>query len=201
MTNLENGRQILLRLNDRGPADPGRILGLTPRAADLLGVGAGPAQVRVQVESAPSQALRDRLGGGPKGATAAPRASVAAESLPPPPGIAVSARYRVGPAETAAPAVADTDSAAPDRLPETVEQVPPHPGQLWIEAGRFSRPTYANRLASSLSTISARVEREPGASSLPYRVMAGPFPSVQAADAALDRARRAGVTDATIVVE
>ena len=58
VTNLQTGRQILLRVNDRGPAAPGRILSLTPRAALLLGVGPdGVAQVRVQVQDLPSRQL------------------------------------------------------------------------------------------------------------------------------------------------
>ena len=35
--NLQNGRELRLRVNDRGPAAPGRILGLSPRAAAVAG--------------------------------------------------------------------------------------------------------------------------------------------------------------------
>ena len=38
VTNLENGRSMLLRVNDRGPEKPGRILGVSPRAGALLGM-------------------------------------------------------------------------------------------------------------------------------------------------------------------
>ncbi len=69
MTDLDTGRQLLVRLNDRGPADPGRLIALTPAAAALLGIPRdGVARVRVQLEVAPSEALRDALGAGPKGA-------------------------------------------------------------------------------------------------------------------------------------
>jgi len=65
VTNLETGLQALVRINDRGPASPGRLIGLTRRAADRLGMTPGAAtRVRVQVESEPSQALRDALHGG-----------------------------------------------------------------------------------------------------------------------------------------
>jgi rare lipoprotein A len=37
VTNLENGRIVTLRLNDRGPFIPGRHLDVTPRAAKKLG--------------------------------------------------------------------------------------------------------------------------------------------------------------------
>jgi len=62
VTNLDNGRQLLLRINDRGPMQRGRILGLSRRVAELLGVfrlgGVGQhdaVPVRVQVEAAPSR--------------------------------------------------------------------------------------------------------------------------------------------------
>src|SRR6476620_5832608 len=51
--NLENGLELQVRVNDRGPAQPGRVIGLSPRAATLLGIAAGgTAQVRLTVEDA-----------------------------------------------------------------------------------------------------------------------------------------------------
>ena len=40
VTNLDNGRQVVLRINDRGPASPSRIIAVSPRAA-LLPADAG----------------------------------------------------------------------------------------------------------------------------------------------------------------
>jgi rare lipoprotein A len=37
VTNLENGKSLKVRINDRGPFIPGRILDVTPRAAKKLG--------------------------------------------------------------------------------------------------------------------------------------------------------------------
>jgi rare lipoprotein A len=37
VTNLENGKKIKVRVNDRGPFVSGRIIDLTPAAADKLG--------------------------------------------------------------------------------------------------------------------------------------------------------------------
>jgi rare lipoprotein A len=36
VTNLGNGRAVLVKINDRGPFGRGRILDLSPRAADVL---------------------------------------------------------------------------------------------------------------------------------------------------------------------
>jgi rare lipoprotein A len=46
VTNLENGRSLRLRVNERGPDTPGRVLAVTPRAAELLGARS-PFQARV----------------------------------------------------------------------------------------------------------------------------------------------------------
>ncbi|MCX8160461.1 MAG: septal ring lytic transglycosylase RlpA family protein [Candidatus Saccharicenans sp.] len=50
VTNLENGRQVTVRINDRGPFVKGRIIDLSYAAARLLGmVGPGTARVRLEV--------------------------------------------------------------------------------------------------------------------------------------------------------
>ena len=49
VTNLENGRSISVRINDRGPFVPGRIIDLSTKGAELLGFRErGVARVRVQ---------------------------------------------------------------------------------------------------------------------------------------------------------
>ncbi len=50
VTNLENGRSLVLRVNDRGPFIAGRIIDVSRRGAQMLGFeGQGTARVRVQV--------------------------------------------------------------------------------------------------------------------------------------------------------
>lgn len=50
VTNLENGRQVVVRINDRGPYRKGRVLDLSRAAARKLGfVDDGVAHVRVEV--------------------------------------------------------------------------------------------------------------------------------------------------------
>lgn len=52
VTNLENGNTTKLRINDRGPYIPGRILDVSPRAAKKLGFyDQGLARVQVEVIS------------------------------------------------------------------------------------------------------------------------------------------------------
>jgi len=49
VVNLENGRKVRVRVNDRGPFVDGRIIDLSPAAADRLGFKSrGVARVRVK---------------------------------------------------------------------------------------------------------------------------------------------------------
>ncbi len=58
VTNLDNGRSIVLRINDRGPYARGRILDMSRRGAQLLGYEKiGTAKVRVQIMAKESQIL------------------------------------------------------------------------------------------------------------------------------------------------
>ena len=50
VTNLRNGKEVTVRVNDRGPNVPGRLLDLSRAAAQKLGfLGSGRAPVRVTV--------------------------------------------------------------------------------------------------------------------------------------------------------
>ena len=52
VTNLENGKSVKMRINDRGPFIHGRLLDVSPRAAKKLGFyDQGLARVRVEVIS------------------------------------------------------------------------------------------------------------------------------------------------------
>ena len=60
VTNLENGRSIVVRVNDRGPYVAGRVIDLSRRSAQLLDVErAGTAKVRVQILGEESKAIAE----------------------------------------------------------------------------------------------------------------------------------------------
>ena len=48
VVNKKNGREVTVRINDRGPFIPGRIIDLTPAAASQLGFS-GLAPVRISI--------------------------------------------------------------------------------------------------------------------------------------------------------
>src|SRR5581483_3525720 len=87
VTNLENGRSIVLRVNDRGPYARGRIIDVSRRSAQLLGfAGKGTAMVRVQILPEESRQLKMAMlqGKGPPGTeiAAVPRGAVQSDALP-----------------------------------------------------------------------------------------------------------------------
>ncbi len=50
VTSLVSGRSVVVRINDRGPFKPGRVVDLSDRAAEILGFKPrGLAQVRMEV--------------------------------------------------------------------------------------------------------------------------------------------------------
>ena len=63
VTNLSNGRSLIVRINDRGPYHGNRIIDVSTRAADLLGFRAnGTAWVKVEyVGRAPLDGSDDRI--------------------------------------------------------------------------------------------------------------------------------------------
>jgi rare lipoprotein A len=51
VTNVANGRSVVVRINDRGPFVPGRIVDVSSSAAETLGmIGQGTAKVKLEVE-------------------------------------------------------------------------------------------------------------------------------------------------------
>jgi len=58
VTRIDNGTRVIVRINDRGPFLKGRIIDLSPRAAEQLGMlGQGLARVRIQVVPAPQMVM------------------------------------------------------------------------------------------------------------------------------------------------
>jgi len=92
VTNLENGRSIVVRVNDRGPFVNNRIIDMSRRGAQLLGFDQkGTARVRLQILKEESQMLAARGQSLPGSDSAdaqpqpqaAPAGIVTAQTLPP----------------------------------------------------------------------------------------------------------------------
>ena len=205
VTNLENGRQVRVRINDRGPAAPTRSLVVTRRVAALLGA-VDPSAIRVRLEVLEAESRALAAGQVPETAAvavvAAPTGGVSSESLALPAGAAQSGRVRLAPAGRAAVAsgVAVAPTAVPLRLPEVVTQTAAAPGMLAIECGGFSSLEYARVMRGRLAELGAEVVTRYGAGQA-FVVRVGRYASIAEAEAMLGRVLAAGAPDARIVVE
>ena len=200
VTNLENGRQILLRVNDRGPASPARVIALSPRAALLLAMPpSGAARVKIRIDDPLSHQVVEQLGGnGQKLDIApAPAAPVREEALPPPGSHAAAGPSRIiGAAQPEA-----QQTRVPDRLPERIIGTTADPGELYLRVGTFSRYSYARQEAATLSGLGGDVIKSGIGHQTSFAVRAGPFRTIPEADSALTEALRDGILDARITVE
>ncbi|MGC9270867.1 RlpA-like double-psi beta-barrel domain-containing protein [Acidiphilium sp.] len=199
VTNLTNGRTLVLRVNDRGPPIPGRIIAVSRKAATLLGFPrSGVVEIRVKLRVRRSTALQTALGAGPR-PIAAPVASVQAAALPPPPGAAgVAGTTGLISPTSAAPTTAPRSPDAPLSGAVTVE--PPDPGPLYVEIAGFGSVNDAQSLRARLAGLPGNVVPQPREGRTLYAVKLGPYRSVATADAALRQVLARGIPDPEIIV-
>jgi rare lipoprotein A len=209
VTNLDNGRSIVVRVNDRGPYAKGRIIDLSEAAARELDViRSGTARVRVTYVG-----RADTASGAPPPPETPPEIVAA---VPPAPTTKVdTSALNVVPGATVAPPVQVASlpqpSAAfsvPPPPPDTqvtgeVKKVPvPAVTHLYVQVGAFSSEANAMRLQAQFSGA-GNLEVSPiTRNGKPlFRVRSGPYDNVADADAALARLSGLGSNDAQIVVD
>lgn len=213
VTNLENGKSIVLRINDRGPFAAGREIDLSKKAAEVLGFKQkGTAKVRVQyIGRAP---LEGGIGNGmgvaetfvapPVNTPAEERrvagtapvtrvATVSATALAAP----VAAAPSAAPSATMAPIA---DSATPVSYDNQVAAA--GTGNIYIQAGSFQNLQNAESVRQQLSGV-GRVEIQTTmVDGTPfYRVRVGPLSDAPAADTSLQSVIAQGHRTARIVVD
>ncbi|MES2254511.1 MAG: septal ring lytic transglycosylase RlpA family protein [Pseudomonadota bacterium] len=205
VTNLDNGKSIIVRVNDRGPYARGRIIDLSRRAAELLDVvQTGTAKVRVTY-----LARADMEGGGPppsitppeiaSALPAVPAAKIDTSTLGAVPGAPVTPPVKQNVLPT--PVVAPPVQVAANQPSEQVVQEPVSAAtHLYVQAGAFSKLDNAKLLLSKLGG-DLRISPIQRNGQTLYRVRTGPLSSIEDADAALSRISGAGSNDAHIVVD
>ncbi len=148
VTNLDNGRQVVVRVNDRGPFHEGRVIDLTYAAASKLGfVKLGTAPVRVEA-----------VGPGDQSATAQ-MASVTA------------APHQLSAASSSAPTVAMPKAPAPKH--SAGYQLP---ANTFLQAGAFSNLSAAENLQARIDALTPLpVSVMPPVNDSLYRVRVGPI--------------------------
>jgi rare lipoprotein A len=185
VTNLQNGRSVVVRVNDRGPFVGNRIIDLSYTAAsklDMLRNGTAMVEVR-SLDAAPA----------PAPAPALETPITAADSAP------AAAPLTASPLESTSPAA----PAAPAAPSAQVMQVA-IPAALFIQAGAFSDPKNAERLVEKLrgggyGKIFVRDNEIAGRRM--YRVRIGPVPSVAEFDRIVAALERVGVHDAHLALD
>jgi rare lipoprotein A len=222
VTNLENGRSIEVRINDRGPFKNNRVIDLTRRGAQLLGFeGQGTARVKVQVMKEDSILLANKVGGaqlayagepeplagGPK-PNAAPAGTVVTQKLAP--GQSAPATTTVAPVPPQPsnsvvglpkPSAAQAASTIPS-LNGSVSYTPVKPTNIFIQAGAFLQQSNALKLTQQLASLGpTRVTQARVGTQTFYRVRLGPIQRIEDADALLQKVLGTGQPDARIVVE
>ena len=204
VTNLDNGKSLVVRVNDRGPYARGRIIDLSKRAAELLDVvQTGTARVRVTYLG------RANLNGAPPPSDtppeiaaalpAAPSGKVDVGALNVVPGARVAAPVRTAalPKPVSIPAAMFADSQPTGQ----VTRVPvPAATHLYVQLGAFSKMENAKTLLNKVGG-DLRISTLQRSGQTLYRVRSGPLASVADADAALARITGAGANDAHIVVD
>lgn len=205
VTNLENGRTLQVRVNDRGPFARGRIIDLSRRSAQLLGIERqGTAKVQVRILAEPSRQLAMQLGGKDtvglvetNGVRGAPRTAVATAEIPGTPPAPKPAPSKGGSALTPA---SERMVVAPGS--EAVKVVQIKPSNIYIQAGAFSEYNNANRARSSLSGLGPTAISQANAGNQPmFRVRVGPIKSVAEADRVLERVAASGYPEARVIVD
>jgi len=207
VTNLDNGRSLILRVNDRGPYAKGRIIDVSRRAAQLLGFyDVGTARVRVQYVSRANLPNGQPTNETPvevaSAVPAAPAGKVDVGTLSDISGAAVAApvKMRHMPTASASPAMSADELASTQPTGQVTNVVVPPVTHLYVQVGAFSIYSAAERvrrhlgLSLKITTIERNRQRL-------YRVRLGPFDQVAEADQALAELMRLGSNDARIVVD
>lgn len=210
VTNLENGRSLIVRVNDRGPFKRGRIIDLSKRSAELLGFKQkGTAKVRLQVLTQESLHIAEvaKRGMDTRGF------EVAMNEGRPLPGQTPARQPAAYQQASAMPAPVERETLPGSSIPghmkdghflpdPVVSQMPVTPTSIYVQAGSFGNQDNALRLAQSLrghghtQVFPAVVNGQQF-----YRVRLGPVGTVDQADRLLASLAHAGHNEAIIIVE
>lgn len=209
VTNLENGRSIVVTVNDRGPFAHSRIIDLSRRSAELLGIiEQGTAKVRVQIVNQDGDAVT-RIVAKPQtpanernNVAAVPQSTIKSASLAPPPNASAAPAPTSSPLPAPKPdAPVQVATASPSAAP-VVSVAPVQQTEIFIQAGAFIDFNNANKLSAKLSTLGpSKVSQVLVNGQDFYRVRIGPVYDVENADQLLANVINAGHTNARIVIE
>ena len=191
VTNLENGRSLVLRVNDRGPYAKNRIIDISKRGAQLLGYQTqGTAKVRVEILEKESRELKAALLGQPYTSSSS---SYAAASAKPVKTVAQVPAQPVKPLQligAESPAVTQAASSAPTYAK----------GSWFVQAGAYSNETAAQNLSRQLAKYgTTHVSQATINGQKFYRVRMGPYGFKPEAEVSLAKVKHFGVYNAKVI--
>lgn len=209
VTNLGNGRSLIVRVNDRGPYAHGRIIDMSKRSAELLGFRRqGVAKVRVQVLEAESKQV-----------TAVAKSGRDTSGMEVPMN---RPSYKSPDIQTAStqPQRGQATKYASVNRPQTVKSVPGHirdgrfypdpvvsnypvtsQSNIFVQTGAFSTRESAMKSASSLDSYGRAQISSVIVNGEKYYRVRFPAGNVTAADALMGRLTQGGYKNALIVVD
>jgi rare lipoprotein A len=217
VTNLDNGRSVIVRVNDRGPFAKGRIIDVSKRAAQQLDmIGTGTARVKVELLSDESRKIAEgaRRGIKSKGVEIAMNET---GRLP-----AIYNQFDLASIETAsgidAPRTSSNIIRGSDVSREQLsyddlnvkpvqnvnaDSINPITGNdMFVQVGAFGNQSNAQRLSQNLASIApSRVDPVDYSGRTLYKVRLGPMKSVDEADRVLREVIQSGQSDAAIIVK
>ena len=182
VTNLENRRSMILRINDRGPFVGNRLIDVSRRGAQLLGFEKrGTTRVRVEAVSGPDAPVQ-----------------IARSDSPPPLQIQEVARVAVETLEVLEPIQTITEPVQMAALNPPTEEV----GDIYVQVGAYSQIGSASRVMTAVSHLG-----DIGMESIVlngrklYRVRVGPLYTTTTANAALRQILKLGHNTAKVVFD
>lgn len=202
VTNLENGRSVIVRVNDRGPFVANRLIDLSYTAAAKLGMledGTALVEVRALTPGQPAP-LTAALPAATPAATPAvtPAITPAVTPVATPaatPGVTPVATPAVTPLVATDPAPADPVAAA--TAPRVVAQLP----RIYLQAGAFADPRNAQRVLARLrgGGVPGAFVLDPPPGDTLFRVRVGPLATVEDVDRWASRLAALGFAGAIVV--
>ena len=195
VTNLENGRELMLRVNDRGPFVDGRIIDISRRGAQLLGFyRKGTAKVRVEfVEFAPLVSAANREENKRRRMDATEVLAIQSKPIDDRPKI--TSQYLDSPVTENEGKRSDNNLLAFSPANGTTLN------GMFVQVASFAERVNAVRLAGRLSGISPSVIAAANVSGrILYRLRLGPIKTMGQAEKILTQTIEAGFGDARLIV-
>ena len=214
VTNLENGRSLIVRINDRGPFAHGRIIDLSRRSAQLLGFARkGTAKTRVQILAAESKAIAQRAKGGYTAAIppiannaptppAVPMTNVSVKSLPIIPGTKTAAQKTTRVLKSERQEKSSAVKLTKLFKSREIVQLPVGNSEIYVQVASFRRKVSAQNFQTVIADLGITGVYEAIVKGKQFhRVRIGPLKDVAQADNILTNLIKRGYPGARVVVK